>query len=94
MDHHYLDLFIRPYRDPGHQRDVELEFGLVGVHLGVWDSVVLGVPEAQVHWTYHYLRAIRQGLSKVLGKEYNFFMQSTHLIHRLVYEMTDLRAVT
>ena len=94
MDHHYLDLFILPYRDPGHQRDDELEFGLVGVHHGVWDSVVLGVPEAQVHWTYHYLRAIRQGLSKVLGKEYNFFMQSTHLIHRLVYEMTDLRAVT
>lgn len=68
MDHHHLDLFILPHRDPGHQRDDELEFGLVGVHDGVWDSVVLGVPEAQVHGTYHYFRAIRQGLKQSFGR--------------------------
>ena len=66
VDRHHLDLFILPNRNPGHKRDHELEFGLVGLHHGVWDPVVFCVPEAQVHRTRRHFRAIRHGLSQRL----------------------------
>ena len=69
MDHHHLGLLVLPNCSVRHKRDYELQFGPVGIHYGAWDSMVFCVPKAQIHWTYHHLRRIWQGLSDVRARK-------------------------
>lgn len=67
VDCYHLDFLVFPNCCLSYKRDYGLELGFVGIHYGVWNFMVLCVPKAQVHWTYHHFRTIWQGLSNFHG---------------------------